>query len=307
MKTGQLSRMDFFNSRGENGPRRPAAAFTLVELLVVVIIIALLAALLLPVLANAKETAIRTHCKSNVRQQALALVMYANENKDFLPNLPATGSYMPWDMKQSAGDYMGANSAPYKIWYDPGMDKIYSPQQIRAMWMNSTAASGGEAPRITGYAQTFASAGRAGHPLHGPGPWYFSTNINLKLNISTVSPTTEASVSLPIRGASRVLIACATITLPANLSSSLSAMNSFQWAGLPHSLDALVPGTIPFSSSHLVRGTIPSGANLGMIDGHVEWRPFRQMIPRAVGGVGGGGDNDADDGPASGSGPNFYW
>jgi prepilin-type processing-associated H-X9-DG protein len=32
--------------------------------------------------------------------------------------------------------------------------------------------------------------------------------------------------------------------------------------------------------------TFPQGANLGMIDGHVEWRIFRRLIPRA----GGNGD-----------------
>jgi hypothetical protein len=37
------------------------------------------------------------------------------------------------------------------------------------------------------------------------------------------------------------------------------------------------------NSSHLEGKTIPVGANLGMLDMHVEWRPFNQMLNRASG------------------------
>src|SRR5882672_3486147 len=76
----------------------PAAhgAFTLIELLVVVAIVTLLAALLLPALRGAKDSANRTVCRNNLRQNMLALASYAGDNRDFTPiSIPAQYFNMP--------------------------------------------------------------------------------------------------------------------------------------------------------------------------------------------------------------------
>jgi prepilin-type N-terminal cleavage/methylation domain-containing protein len=80
--------------------------FTLIELLVVVAILSILAAMLLPALKNARDTAKRTACMSNLQQVSIALLLLAEDHEQWI-DIPHTGA--PWT--EAVLPYIGHDEA----------------------------------------------------------------------------------------------------------------------------------------------------------------------------------------------------
>lgn len=157
-------------------PNMRRRAFTLIELLVVIAIIAILAAILFPVFASAKMAAKQTACISNMKQIAMASLLYLGDSDDiwypaahYEPRPPFAPQQMwiGYDNSNSVtgNPYLGDIQQPAKNPMRPGLIDTYlksegvkhCPNQPQR-WQLAIALSGFDPVHTSDYYTTHPKA-----------------------------------------------------------------------------------------------------------------------------------------------------
>ena len=243
--------------------KRHAGGFTLIELLVVIAIIAILAAILLPALAKAKERALRTACKSNLRQIGMALQIYSQDNNNLLPDLryppyapavtppaiPTAAGLWAWDIPTNLIDEIIRNGGSQNIFYCPS-----NPDwNCTNTWDYGIAGSGFDAKggfRITGYVWLLPGTGMNTTTGFPETPYWKTNMIGIPGQLSPA----DAEVVIDV-------------IVQDQRTGSYTAITSS--GGLPVN--------VVQRTSHL-EGAMPAGGNELFEDSHVEWVQFSAMF-----------------------------
>jgi prepilin-type processing-associated H-X9-DG protein len=202
----------------------------------------------------------------------LALQIYGNENQDNLPY--NDGGNWAWDMASAVVSFVTNTGVKWNDLYCPGTAPRFTEQDnLRLFNYGAPYFS------VLGYASTLSG------PAEFAGP--FATNTNSTLTMQRAPPYFGSTQLLPVKPATRALVADANLNNTGN-SSVYAVMLTYNWVNIVGGYVNAYGQAQGHLSPHL-NGTVPLGGNIGMLDGHVEWRNFQDMLPRTS------------------SAPYFYW
>jgi prepilin-type N-terminal cleavage/methylation domain-containing protein len=251
------------------------AGFTLIELLLVIAIIAILAAMLLPVLAKAKERALKISCMSNMHQIGIGLAGYTGDNRDRLPPMIPNQTAWPWDMPWTAGNTMltAVGGSP-KIFFCPSTAPRFTD------WQNFQEPGSGNSlwnfvigtTHITGYAFAFWGAGS----LLSPTNQNFS--VNLEHVITSINAVPIGSAGTPVYGSAEIEVSDRILAADSVLSTT---MYQNQYDVYDNITGGFTQNGKPYAhlSNHINPKTrTPEGLNLLYKDDHASWENFNQSV-----------------------------
>jgi prepilin-type N-terminal cleavage/methylation domain-containing protein len=136
-------------------PSRPRG-FTLIELLTVIAIVGILAAIIIPVVGRVRENARQSQDLSNVRQITMATILFANDNRELLPDPSPTSMPHHFSANYFRDNFARYLSAPRDV-------VMFTPGRLSEVRNQSTPDYGGP----TGVYVTYCYYNRNALATHG--------------------------------------------------------------------------------------------------------------------------------------------
>jgi len=144
--------------------------FTLIELLVVIAIIAILAAILFPVFAKAREKARQTSCLNNQRQIGTAIMLYAQDHDEMLPESSTVWGAIALDkgvLKCASKSRLANGYVFNNRWGGVALGKIDPPNTAVLTGDGAYAGAAGDANTNETYANVFYQQSQLDKARHG--------------------------------------------------------------------------------------------------------------------------------------------
>lgn len=231
--------------------------FTLIELLVVIAIIAILMSILMPALTRVREQARQKSCASRLKQHALALNMYGDENQGKLP-LPSTGGGWLQDVAVNTVEFMLHSGLNRKMFYCPSNVNHQKYNDYYWLFQNQswdgTKFTNESGFIVSGYCYILELRS----PGKRPDIVRYQSDSEKKTWLKTITEPHPASKEVVV-----------------------DSIMGVAKAGTKFGFDfRQVPGGIYTShqvydmTSHLKNDFEPVGGNVTFLDSHVEWRKW---------------------------------
>jgi len=253
--------------------------FTLIELLVVIAIIALLMGILLPALNRVKEQARRQSCSARIRQQVLALNLYANDHDSKLP-LPNTAGSWLQDVAVNTVHFMFQNGMTREMFYCPS--NATHQKYNDYFWEYNNDSWDSRVQRFTNE-NGFIVSGYC---------FILETTTNGRPDIVRYDkdPVQKRWVKTTQEPQSSLREVVIDSIMGTRKNNTKYGYNFAEVSGGIYNEHQVYDTT-----SHLKSSEEPTGGNIGFMDNHTEWRPFDPEIENSVAL------------PRYGTAPGFFW
>ena len=288
--------------------------FTLIELLVVITIIALLVSILMPALSKAKDQARQIVCATSLKSQIAGIIIYTSQNNGKVPIIPdAANGWWVWDMNFRATNMISklAGFQDNEVFFCSS-NKQNIPTDARwwqftwvrnGGWPYSLSAADYLAPipledesqltsvqqgdnyRVMSFIYMFDKNAANGQPNSEVYPEYVPrSNTSITMKNTWVKNVDRVKLT-----ADKEFVCDLVLCEPASGSSPSSCYgqdyNFFEiTVGGSSGASGQSYGVLD-RSNHMGRlrrngSKLPSGGNVGYVDGHVGWKKLEQMDMR---------------------------